>query len=32
MTRRDEPIEPMTLGNMGQNGIRVLFVTCQAYG
>ena len=26
----DEPIQPMTLGNMRQNGIRVLFVTCQA--
>ena len=30
MTMRDEPIQPMTLGNMRQNGIRVLFVSCQA--
>ena len=28
MTRRDEPIQPMTLGNMRQNGVRGLFVTC----
>ena len=30
--RRDEPIEPMTLGNMRQNGVRRLFVTCSACG
>ena len=30
--RRDEPIEPMTLGNMRQNGVRGLFVTCSACG
>ncbi len=28
MTRRDEPIRPMTLGNIRQNGVRGLFVTC----
>jgi hypothetical protein len=28
MTRRDEPIQPMTLGNMRRNGVRGLFVTC----
>jgi hypothetical protein len=28
MTRRDEPIRPMTLGNICQNGVRGLFVTC----
>jgi hypothetical protein len=28
MTRRDEPIQPMTLGNMRQNGVRGLDVTC----
>jgi hypothetical protein len=28
MTHRDEPICPMTLGNMRQNGVRGLFVTC----
>jgi hypothetical protein len=27
-TRRDELIHPMTLGNMRQNGVRGLFVTC----
>jgi hypothetical protein len=27
-TRRDDPIQPMTLGNMRQNGVRGLFVTC----
>ena len=32
MTRRDEPIRPMTLGNMRQNGVRGLFVTCQHCG
>ena len=26
MTRPDEPIRPMTLGNMRQNGVRGLFV------
>ena len=25
MTKRDEPIGPMTLGNMRQNGLRGLF-------
>jgi hypothetical protein len=29
MTRRDDPIRPMTLGNMCQNGVRGLYVTCQ---
>jgi hypothetical protein len=28
-TPRDEPIKPMTLGNMRQNGVRGLDVTCQ---
>ncbi len=28
MTRRDEPIRPMTLGNMRRNGVRGLDVTC----
>jgi hypothetical protein len=28
MARDDEPIRPMTLGNMRQNGVRGLFVTC----
>jgi hypothetical protein len=32
MLRRDEQIEPMTLRNMRQNGVRGLFVTCQACG
>jgi hypothetical protein len=32
MTRRDEPIRPMTLGNMRQNGVRGLYVTCSACG
>jgi hypothetical protein len=32
MTRRDGPIQPMTLGNMRQNGARGLDVTCQACG
>jgi hypothetical protein len=32
MTRRDEPISPMTLGNMRQNGVRGLFATCPACG
>jgi hypothetical protein len=30
MTRRDEPIRPVTLSNMRQNGVRGLFVTCSA--
>jgi hypothetical protein len=32
VTRRDEPIKPMTLGNMRQNGVRGLFVTWSACG
>jgi hypothetical protein len=32
MTRQDEPIRPMTLGNMHQNGVRGLDVTCSACG
>src|SRR5260221_14792506 len=32
MTRSDEPIQPMTLGNMRQNGVRGLFVTCPHCG
>ena len=32
MTRRDEPIQPMTLGNMRRNGVRGLDVTCQHCG
>jgi hypothetical protein len=28
MPRSDEPIQPMTLGNMRQNGVRGLDVTC----
>ncbi len=32
MTRRDEPIQPMTLSNMRKNGVRGLFVTCRACG
>ena len=32
MTKPDEPIRPMTLGNMRQNGVRGLFVTCSACG
>ncbi len=32
MTPRDEPIRPMTLGNMYQNGVRGLYVTCSACG
>jgi RNase P subunit RPR2 len=31
MPRSDEPIEPMTLGNVRQN-VRRLFVTCQNCG
>jgi hypothetical protein len=29
MTRRDEPIRPMTLGKMHRNGVRGLFVTAR---
>ena len=32
MTRRDEPIRPMTLGNMRAHGVRGLYVTCSACG
>jgi len=32
MTRSDEPIRPMTLGNMRRNGVRGLYVTCSACG
>jgi hypothetical protein len=32
MPRSDEPIEPMTLGNMRSLGVRGLFVTCQHCG
>ncbi len=32
MTKPDEPIRPMTLGNMRQNGVRGLFVTRSACG
>jgi hypothetical protein len=32
MTKPHEPIEPMTLGNMRQNGVRGLYVTCSACG
>ncbi len=32
MTRHDEPIRPMTLGNMRRNGVRGMFVTCSACG
>jgi hypothetical protein len=32
MTRRDEPIRPMTLGNMRRNGVRGLDVTRQHCG
>ena len=32
MTKPDEPIRPMTLGNMRQNGVRGLDVTCGACG
>jgi DNA-directed RNA polymerase subunit RPC12/RpoP len=28
MARDDEPVRPMTLGNMRQNGVRGLDVTC----
>ncbi len=32
MARDDTPIRPMTRGNMRQNGVRGLFVTCSACG
>ena len=32
VSRPDEPIRPMALGNMGQNGVRGLDVTCQHCG
>jgi len=32
MSRYDGPIEPMTLGNMRQNGVRGLYVTCRHCG
>jgi hypothetical protein len=32
MPWRNEPIEPMTPGNMRQNGVRGLDVTCSACG
>ena len=32
MARDDEPIRPMTLGNMRRNGVRGLDVTCSACG
>jgi hypothetical protein len=32
MTRRDEPIRPMTLGNMRSRGVRGLFATCRTCG
>jgi hypothetical protein len=32
VTRPDEPINPMTLGNMRQNGVRGLCVTCKHCG
>jgi hypothetical protein len=32
MARDDPPIRPMTLGNMRQNGVRGLFVTCSSCG
>ena len=32
VARRNEPIQPMTLGNMRRNGVRGLFVTCTACG
>jgi hypothetical protein len=28
VARSNEPIEPMTLGNMRENGVRSLFVSC----
>jgi hypothetical protein len=32
MPRSDEPIRPMTLGNMRSRGVRSLFATCLACG
>jgi hypothetical protein len=32
MTRPEEPIQPMTLGNMRHHGVRGLDVTCSACG
>jgi hypothetical protein len=32
MAKDDEPIRPMILGNMRQNGVRGLFVTCSSCG
>jgi hypothetical protein len=32
MRRSDEPIQPMTLGNMRQNVVRGLYVTCAKPG
>lgn len=32
MRRSDEPIEPMTLGNMRRNGVRSPYATCQHCG
>jgi hypothetical protein len=32
MTRPDEPITPMTLGNMRHHGVRGLFATCRHCG
>jgi hypothetical protein len=32
MARDDEPIRPMTLGNMRRHSVRGLFVTCQHCG
>jgi hypothetical protein len=32
MPRSEEPIQPMTLGNMRQNGVRGLYVTCRSCG
>jgi hypothetical protein len=32
MTRPDEPIEPLTLGNMRSLGVRWLYATCQTCG
>ena len=29
VSRPDEPIRPMALGNMGQNGVRGFDITCQ---
>jgi hypothetical protein len=32
MARDDAPISPMTLGNVRQNGVRGLCITCRACG